>query len=85
MKEFGKLVLIWRGMSFPITQRLAPRSEECIKLRAICVDCGKDAWISHRIVKEEGKVVVGGQDKYVALCRTCDIKRNVNRQGNKKR
>lgn len=65
----------YKGEPFDITMRLATCAEKCIKLHAVCMDCGNDAWISHRISKEGEKVVIGGSDKYIALCRNCYMKR----------
>jgi len=65
----------YKGEAFLVTKELAPISNECVKLNAVCVDCGKDAYISHRTVNQEGKVVIGGKDKYVALCKDCNSRR----------
>ncbi len=51
----------YKGEVFPITKELALISNECVKLNAVCVDCGKDAYISHRTVNQEGKIVIGGE------------------------
>ena len=49
------------------------------KLNAICVDCGEEAYISHKISDEESNerqtIDVGSNGKYIALCQNCRNKR----------
>ena len=56
---------------FPVIMALIPRAEEVIKLTAICVGCGADAAFSRRLSDETDVEVIGGADKYVAMCRAC--------------
>lgn len=45
------------------------------KCRAICHECGNETGIySHRTVAGDEQIVIGGDEAYVALCRTCDAK-----------
>ncbi len=49
---------------------LIPHADDVSKLKAVCA-CGKDAPFSHRTTKETAVEVIGGGDKYEALCRAC--------------
>jgi len=46
-------------------------SETVIKLNAICINCKSEAAFTARISNETTEVVVGAEDKYVAVCRQC--------------
>lgn len=62
----------WQRKPFPNIIDLIPRSEEVVKLKAICMKCYNDnASFSFRIVKSNKTIVVGGTDKYLPLCRQC--------------
>jgi hypothetical protein len=50
---------------------LVPLAEEVTKLQAVCMVCFKDAAFSKRISNEDGVEVIGGADKYMAVCRQC--------------
>ena len=41
------------------------------KVHAICVKCGNLAYISHRIVDGEKRVMLGEESEYEPLCREC--------------
>ena len=50
-------------------------SKEVDKLHAICVDCGEEAYISHKISDNKSNkhqtIDVGSNGKYIALCENC--------------
>jgi thymidine kinase len=46
-------------------------AESVTKLNAICMVCQKEASFTKRINEETETVVIGGQDKYLAVCRKC--------------
>jgi thymidine kinase len=46
-------------------------ADEVTKVHAICVKCGQLAYISHRIVKNDKRVLLGEKDEYEPLCREC--------------
>jgi len=46
-------------------------AEHVTKLAAVCVQCGKDATRSHRIVRSTERVLEGDEESYEALCRPC--------------
>ena len=54
-------------------------SKEVDKLHAICVDCGEEAYISHKISDNKSNkhqtIDVGSNGKYIALCENCRKKR----------
>ena len=52
--------------------RLIPVSDNILFLKAVCVDCReRSASFSKRICKGNDKVIIGGIDKYLAVCRKC--------------
>lgn len=60
------------GRPFGIMPQLAAMAEEAVKLRAICVCCGQEAWISYgRATTTSEQREIGGSDKYEARCRRC--------------
>ena len=52
---------------------LVPLSEDVTKLKAVCMNCFGEAAFSKRIsAEDDGRVeVIGGADKYMAVCRGC--------------
>lgn len=52
---------------------ILPYSDEITKLRAVCMKCRKrdSAIFSWRISEEKERVVIGGSEKYIAICRHC--------------
>ena len=46
-------------------------AEKVDKLHAVCMVCYGDAAFSKRISSETEVEVIGGSDKYMAVCRTC--------------
>jgi len=75
--EDGKTVIVaalsgtWEQEPFPEVARLMSRADTSQLLTAVCVKCGKDAPFSSRKTKENALEVVGGTDKYEALCGIC--------------
>lgn len=49
-------------------------ADEVTKVHAICVKCGNLAYVSHRIVASEKRVLLGEKDSYEPLCRECYLK-----------
>lgn len=50
---------------------LVPFANNVDKLSAICMSCGRNASFTKRISEEDEIEVVGGLDKYMAVCRDC--------------
>lgn len=59
------------GKPFGPMPELMCIAEYVTKVHAICMSCGNLAYISNRIVEEEGQVLVGAVEKYQPLCRGC--------------
>ena len=57
-------------------------ADDVTKVHAICVRCGSLAYISHRTVDNENRVLLGEQTAYEPLCRSCYQKalKEANRQ-----
>jgi thymidine kinase len=61
----------FRGKPFGPIPSLLATAEYVTKVHAICIRCGNLAHYSHRISKEEQRVVLGEKEKYEPLCRKC--------------
>ncbi|EDR25139.1 thymidine kinase, cytosolic, putative [Entamoeba dispar SAW760] len=78
--SYGRSVIIaaldgtFQRKPFGQITNLIPLCENVKKLSAICVNCGKKAAFSLRISTEESIEVIGGADKYCAVCRKCFFK-----------
>ena len=79
MANTGKVVVVaaldgtFQRKPFGDILSLIPLAEEVTKLKAVCMNCFEEAAFSKRITSDdEGKVeVIGGADKYMAVCRAC--------------
>ena len=79
MANLGKVVVVaaldgtFQRKPFGEILSLIPLAEEVTKLKAVCMNCFEEAAFSKRITSDdEGKVeVIGGADKYMAVCRAC--------------
>ncbi len=77
MASQGKTIIIaaldgdFRRKGFGNFLELIPMAEEVQKLTAICQICHKEAHFTRRISDEKDVQVVGGADKYIAVCRCC--------------
>merc|ERR1719414_436250 len=79
MANSGKIVVVaaldgtFQRKPFGDILSLIPLSENVTKLNSVCMNCFGDAAFSKRITAEDdGKVeVIGGADKYMAVCRAC--------------
>lgn len=61
----------FKGMPFGPMPALMAVAEDVYKTHAICVHCGDLAWISHRLVESEKRVLLGETESYEPLCRAC--------------
>lgn len=50
---------------------LIPRAEKVMKLSAVCMYCNKDAPFTQRIVDNCEIELIGGEECYKPVCRTC--------------
>lgn len=61
----------FRGIPFGPIPALCAVADEVLKVHAICVKCGNLAYLSHRLVSGERRVLLGEQTEYEPLCREC--------------
>jgi thymidine kinase len=81
--ERGKRVIVagldldFRGEPFGIIPTLLTIADHILKLKAICVKCGKEAYHTQRILNgkpadyDDPTILVGAQEYYEARCRDC--------------
>lgn len=74
------LDLDYMGRPFGHMGKLSALADTVTKLHAICVQCGEPASRSFRVSNEDGMVVIGGADKYKALCLSCFVQESSNVQ-----
>uniref|UniRef100_A0A6B2LGL3 Thymidine kinase n=1 Tax=Arcella intermedia TaxID=1963864 RepID=A0A6B2LGL3_9EUKA len=89
MADLGKVVIVaaldgtFQRKPFGSILELVPLAEHVTKLTAVCVICQGDASFSKRLVDETQVELIGGEDKYIAVCRQCyhlDVKNRVQPQ-----
>lgn len=61
----------FKGVPFGPIPALCAIADDVTKVHAICVKCGALAYLSHRLVQNEHRVLLGEQGEYEALCRDC--------------
>lgn len=61
----------FRGVPFGPMPALCAVADDVTKVHAICVRCGALAYVSHRKVHEEKRVLLGEVNEYEPLCRVC--------------
>ena len=61
----------FQGKPFGPMPALCAIADEVTKVHAICVRCGALAYVSHRLVNEEKRVLLGEKAQYEPLCREC--------------
>jgi thymidine kinase len=61
----------FRGVPFGPMPDLCAIADEVTKVHAICVRCGNLAYLSHRLVAGEKRVLLGEKMEYEPLCRIC--------------
>ena len=61
----------FRGEPFGPMPNLCAVAEDVYKVHAICVRCGALAYISHRLVANEKRVLLGETAEYEPICRNC--------------
>lgn len=65
------LDLDFKGVPFGPMPGLCAVADEVTKVHAICVRCGALAYVSHRTVDDEKRVLLGEHTAYEPLCRAC--------------
>ena len=61
----------FRGIPFGPMPALLAVADEVTKVHAICVRCGSLAYVSHRTVDNDKRVLLGEKMEYEPLCRVC--------------
>ena len=61
----------FKGVPFGPIPALCAIADEVTKVHAICVKCGALAYVSHRLVADEHRVMLCEQAEYEPLCRAC--------------
>ena len=61
----------FRGVPFGPMPALMAIADDVYKTHAICVQCGDLAYVSHRLVASDKRVLLGETDSYEPLCREC--------------
>lgn len=64
----------FRGEPFGPMPALMAIAEDVYKTHAICVRCGDLAYVSHRLISSEKRVLLGETESYEPLCRNCYAK-----------
>ena len=60
-----------RGRMFEPFASLIPHADLVQRLQGTCARCGRPSTHTQRLVEEEGRIVVGGDDLYEARCAAC--------------
>ena len=61
----------FKGIPFGPIPALCAIADEVTKVHAICVRCGALAYVSHRLISNDRRVLLGEKDEYEPLCREC--------------
>ena len=73
----------FKGVPFGPIPALCAIADEVTKVHAICVKCGALAYVSHRLVHNESRVMLGEQAEYEPLCRECYQRSTMDNKENK--
>ncbi|KAK7118965.1 hypothetical protein R3I94_020970 [Phoxinus phoxinus] len=77
MANMGKTIIVaaldgtFQRKPFGNILNLVPLAESVVKLNAVCMQCFKEAAYTKRLGAEKEVEVIGGSDKYHAVCRRC--------------
>ena len=61
----------YRCVPWPVMSSLMAIADDVFKCHAICVRCGSLAYVSHRMVESDKRVLLGEKQEYEPLCREC--------------
>ena len=61
----------YKGIPFGPIPALCAIADEVTKVHAICVKCGALAYVRHRLIHNDKRVLLGEKDEYEPLCREC--------------
>ncbi|MBN3307606.1 KITH protein, partial [Amia calva] len=77
MANRGKTIIVaaldgtFQRKPFGNILNLVPLAESVVKLHAVCMECYREAAYTKRLGAEKEVEVIGGADKYHAVCRAC--------------
>ncbi|KAG8268899.1 Thymidine kinase, cytosolic [Homalodisca vitripennis] len=77
MANSGKIVVVaaldgtYQRQGFGNILNLVPLAENVIKLTAVCMSCFNEASFTKRLGAEKEVEIIGGEEKYMAVCREC--------------
>ncbi|XP_077109582.1 thymidine kinase, cytosolic [Ranitomeya variabilis] len=80
MANRGKTVIVaaldgtFQRKAFGDILNLVPLAESVVKLNAVCMECYREASYTKRLGSEKEVEIIGGADKYHAVCRPCHIR-----------
>ena len=61
----------YKGIPFGPMPALCAIADDVTKVHAICVKCGNLAYVSHRTVVGDRRILLGETQEYEPLCREC--------------
>ena len=61
----------YKGVPFGPIPALCAIADDGTKVHAICVKCGSLSYVSHRLVANDKRVLLGETEEYEPLCRDC--------------
>ena len=64
----------FKGIPFGPMPALCAIADDVTKVHAICVKCGSLAYVSHRTIADDRRVLLGETQEYEPLCRDCYMK-----------
>lgn len=67
----------YKGIPFGPMPALMAIAEDVYKVHAICVRCGSLAYVSHRLVESDKRVLLGETQEYEPICRECFRKTHI--------
>jgi len=70
----------FKGEPFGPMPALCAVADDVTKVHAICVKCGALAYLSHRLVSNDRRVLLGEKDEYEPLCRECYRQAEANKE-----
>lgn len=74
----------YKGVPFGPIPDLCAIADEVTKVHAICVKCGSLAYLTHRTVVDNKRILLGEESMYEPLCRSCHAKATFEEEKNNK-
>ena len=61
----------YKGIPFGPVPALCAIADDVTKVHAVCMRCGSPAYVSHRLVDNNKRVLLGEKGEYEPICRLC--------------